>query len=96
MKILYFIFYIIDLYYRSILSIYITDIISIVSVISYPDIWNKIRKNVTPQSIISYLIEDCSQNFSNFRESFPKVQRYATISFLIFNSGQLIRVLLLF
>ena len=32
---------------------------------------------------------DCSQNFSKFRRSFPKVQRYAIIWFLIFNCGPL-------
>ena len=46
--------------------------------------------------IISYWIMDHSQNFSKFRRSFLKVQRYAIIWFLIINCGPLIRVLLLF
>ena len=36
-----------------------------------------------------------NRTFSNFRGSFPMVQRYAIIWFLIFNCGPLIRVLLL-
>ena len=39
---------------------------------------------------------DGSQNFSKFRGSFPKVQRYAIIWFLIYNCGPFIRVLPLF
>ena len=54
------------------------------------------RPIVIPMSIISYLIMVAHKIFSNFRGSFPKVQRYAIIWFLIFNCGLLVRVLLLF
>ena len=55
----------------------------------YNFFWKSI---VVSKSFKSYLIVDHSHNFSKFRESFPKAQRYAIIWFLIFNCGLLRRV----
>ena len=54
------------------------------------------RSIITPQSIISHLIVDCSQNFFWFVRVFSEGPVMSHNLILVFNCGSLIRVFLLF